>query len=274
MSKSSIPSLRDLLETGEESQIERGARIIGYLPGCYPDRDTYRQALEIVAGSGIRAIEIGIPGAIGTLEGGVISDALQVVNQRCSSVTDVVEKSSVDVRQAGLIPIVMAFRDTVFNDPGVDAFVDSVVRGGASIVLVPDTDSHEYETLRASGASRGVRFVPFALASDDKPTEHHDAPFVYLQTADMPTGGDFTPSVELGRRIRKQREGAAPAPVGVGFGIRTAEDVTRVLELGADFAIIGTPMVEALNRGLHSLQSYLTALTQPGKTEQPGETVP
>jgi tryptophan synthase alpha chain len=244
----------------------RCARIIGYLPGLYPHRDAYRRALDIVAAAGIRAIEIGIPGAVGSLEGGIISEALEKVRLQVSSSAEVIETAARDVTEAGLVPIVMAFRDTVFGDTGVDEFVERVLRGGASLALVPDVDAGQYRQLTGWGTPRGVQFVRFVPAtdgteSDDEVLHFTDTPLVYIQTADMPTGGSFVPSDSLRRRVHRYTTEYPDVPVGVGFGIRTGEDVTRVHRLGADFAIIGTPMVEALNGGTESLQKYLRTLT-------------
>lgn len=241
--------------------VDRAARIIGYLPGCYPDRPTYRRALELVYRAGIRAVEIGVPGAIGSLEGGVISDALRSVERAVPSRHDVVVNASRDVVHAGLIPIVMAFRGTVFDEIGYPTFIDSVVEGQASLILVPDAEPEEYGRLRSYAAERGVRTIPFSSATDDAGLLKENAPFVYLQTADMPTGGDFSPSKDLRVRIDTHVARYPDVPVGVGFGIRTAEDVDRVHALGADFAIIGTAMVETLSQGLDTFSRYLRELT-------------
>jgi len=254
-------SLYDLMQWDSNTKNDRAAHIIGYLPGCYPDRTTYQQAVRLVRESGIRVLEIGIPGAIGSLEGGVISDALRSVEEAYSSIRDVIVDSSKDVVEGGLVPIVMAFRGTVFDQVGYKGFLDSVIEGGASLLLVPDIVEKEIEELSSYAGNLGVRLIPFASAMDETPSLGDGAPFVYLQTANIPTGGDFSPSQDLQRRIHQHGLSNPETPTGVGFGIRTAEDVTRVHALGADFAIVGTAMVEALNGGLHAFSHYLETLT-------------
>jgi len=260
-------TLYDLIQSETDGRAVRNTRIIGYLPGLYPDRDTYKKALEIIADSGIRVMEIGIPGAIGELEGGVIADALRSVHRTLPSPLDVVSRASRDVRQAGLLPIVMAFRDTVFGEIGHEAFIDAVIEGGASLVLVPDAGPEEYQLLCAYGKTHGVQIVPFASAAEDITTDHSDAPLVYYQTADMQTGGDFVPGKRLRGRIKEHIDWYADVPAGVGFGIRTADDVRSVHQLGADFAIIGTAMVEAFDQGIDNFKKYLQALTETGEGE-------
>lgn len=262
MRRSMTVSLYDLIQRETHNGIDRVARIIGYLPGCYPDRTTYRTALGLIRRSGIRVVEIGIPGAIGSLEGGVISDALKSVQESSPSLRDVVVNASNDVRQNGLVPIVMAFRATVFDEIGYKTFVDSVVEGGASLMLVPDVKPDEAERLSVYAATCDVRMIPFSSAIDEAFVFGNEAPFVYLQTANMPTGGDFLPSRDLQRRIHQQSLRNPGVPVGVGFGIRTSEDVARVYTLGADFAIVGTAMVEALSRGIDTFSQYLERLTE------------
>jgi tryptophan synthase alpha chain len=64
------------------------------------------------------------------------------------------------------------------------------------------------------------------------------------------------------------------APVAVGFGVRTAEDVARVHRLGADLAIVGTAAVAAVERaGAEGRDVAATLLELVGSLRPAGELV-
>lgn len=265
-----MSAIRDILVASRIDAEARGgagddrppsACIIGYLPGCYPSVATYRSAIEHIAGSGIRIMEIGIPGAIGDLEGGVIAQALKTMPTEPEDLKRIIVQSVAIVRDAGIVPVVMAFRDTVYDVVGIEEFVNETAEAGAKLLLVPDATPEEYEDLRARCAISGIHTVPFVAATGPVPTVEPDAPFLYLQTADMPTGGDFVPTGELKQRLSSVKEHNRNVPVALGFGIRSGEDVRQALAIGADMAIVGTAMVAAINQGPVELKRYAASLT-------------
>ena len=234
-----------------------GSRIVGYLPGAYPTEHAFKDALDGLYDAGIRVLEIGIPGAIGDLEGGTIARALEAVEDRGLDPLDVIVSSTSAARERGFIPVVMAFRAAVFDRVGIERFVDAAAEHGATAILVPDATAEEFRLLRGHCARHDLAVVPFVPAVGDTPPIEQDAAFVYLQTADVPTGTAFEPDTYLAERVRQVRAVAPEnVPVALGFGIRTPEQVRRARALGADLVIVGTGMVDALNRGIDALRDY------------------
>lgn len=241
-------------------------RVVGYLPGCYPDETTYRRALRLIAAAGIDIVEIGIPGAVPGLEGATITRALSVVEARGIDEITVVERGTRIAREEGLNPIPMAFRGTVFERIGLERFLRAAVENGARAVLVPDAGESERRQLEEAAADSGIGFVHFLAAGGaERPRIDSAAAFAYLQTADMPTGGSFEPSPELRRRISAAK---GTVPVAIGFGIRTPEQVTRALSLGVDLVIVGTAMVDALDSGLEAFETYIASIAAAGRGER------
>jgi len=231
-------------------------RVIGYLPACYPDDELYRMALRKLYCSGIRIMEIGIPGGIGELEGGTISKALSAVKQGGLDPETAIRTGTRLAADAGFLPIVMAFRTAVVEQVGLDFFVKIAAENGAKALLVPDLYPDEMDYLVKSADHHQMPVVQFVAATGTLPTSLPDTAFLYLQTADMPTGGVFAPDENLRGRIEALHERFPRLPVALGFGIRTPQQVTSAFEIGADLVVIGTAMVDALNRSVDDLGSY------------------
>ncbi len=234
-----------------------GSRIVGYLPGAYPTEHAFNDALDCLYDAGIRVLEIGIPGAIGDLEGGTIARALEAVEDRGLDPLDVIKSSTSAARKRGFIPVVMAFRATVFDRVGIERFVDAAAEHGSLAILVPDATREEFRLLRSHCARHDLAVVPFVAAVGDTPQIERETAFVYLQTADVPTGTAFEPDTFLAERVRQVRAVAPEnVPIALGFGIRTPAQVRGARALGADLVIVGTGMVDALNQGIDALREY------------------
>ena len=164
----------------------------------------------------------------------------------------------------GLKPIAMAFRSTVYDRFGLEPFITRAVAAGARSVLVPDITDDDYAGIAAVARRHGCAVIPFIAAGQTAPAvplspeDPHQPPFVYVQTADMPTGGRFVADDQTAARIRRMKAAQQLPPVALGFGIKTAQNVADALSMGADYAIVGTAMVDALNEGVASFRRYVT----------------
>jgi len=231
-------------------------RIIGYLPSCYPQCEMYREALRTIYRSGIRILEIGIPGGIGDLEGGTISEALMTVERNGIDPETAISSGVGMAAEEGFLPVVMAFRATVVERLGVEHFVRLSAENGARALLVPDLDPDEMIHLTETAERFQLPVVQFVAAAGAFPLSTANTAFFYLQTADMPTGGVFNPDEDIRSRINDMQNRFPELPVALGFGIRTPQHVKSAFEIGADLVIIGTAMVDALNRGVEPLGVY------------------
>lgn len=231
-------------------------RIIGYLPSCYPQVELYSEALRRIYRSGIRVLEIGIPGGIGDLEGGTISQALMKVEKNGIDPETAISTGVGTAAEEGLLPVVMAFRATVVERLGVEPFVRLSAENGARALLVPDLEPGELVYLTETAEHFQLPVVQFVAAAGAFPQSIMNTAFFYLQTADMPTGGVFSPDENVRSRIAGMKDRFPDLPVALGFGIRTPQHVKAAFGIGADLVIIGTAMVDALNRGIEYLGVY------------------
>lgn len=248
--------LRERMELG-------GPVIIGYLPGLYPEEAKFDRQVEVLVNNSIAALEVGIPGRTPPMEGDTISSALSAVQRMVPDPIKVLRLATVLTSCDGAYPIVMAFGETV-EDIGLARFVREAAGAGASAILVPDIGEERREELHRLALEQGVQTVLFQGAEEPRKPLYGSEAFIYLQTADMPTGGRFRPTKELGERIRSLRAESVVAgeavPLALGFGIKGREDVEAAHTLGADIAVVGTALVEAAARGLKEFEKYVNAL--------------
>lgn len=248
--------LRERMELG-------GPVVIGYLPGLYPEEAKFDREVEVLVNHSIAALEIGIPGRTPPMEGDTISSALGVVQRAVPDPITVLRLSMALTACDGAYPIAMAFAESVL-DIGLPRFVREAAEAGATALLVPDIPEERREELHRLAQQHGVQTVLFQGAEEPAKRLYGSEAFIYLQTADMPTGGRFRPTEELRRRIVSLREESfaegEAVPLALGFGIKGREDVEAAHRLGADIAVVGTALVEAASKGLDYFKEYVGAL--------------
>jgi tryptophan synthase alpha chain len=249
-----------------------GPVVIGYLPGLYPEEAKFDRQVEVLVNHSIAALEVGIPGRTPPLEGDTISGALAAVQQLVPDPVKVLRLSMALTACDGAYPIAMAFAETA-AEIGLPRFVREAAAAGASALLVPDIPEDGREELHTLALEHGVQTVLFQGAEEPLKGLYGSEAFMYLQTADMPTGGRFQPTEALGRRIRSLREESVidgkPVPLALGFGIKEREDVEAAHRLGADIAVVGTALVEAASNGLAYFERYVESLAgQDGRRKR------
>jgi tryptophan synthase alpha chain len=97
----------------------------------------------------------------------------------------------------------------------------------------------------------------------------HASAYLYLvahygRSGSAPPGGDAGLAATLA-----DLRASATAPIAVGFGIRSAADVARVHDLGADAAVVGTAAVSRVERALADGRDAVTGLHELVRSLRP-----
>ncbi|MDQ3485096.1 MAG: tryptophan synthase subunit alpha, partial [Actinomycetota bacterium] len=134
-----------------------------------------------------------------------------------------------------------------------EELLDACLAAGADALVMPEHSFDEQLELAVMARAVGLEQVLFLYLEQDlkllAETKLH-APVIYLQSADLQTGGPFD-AVKANERLGEVREslGGREAFVLVGFGIRGAEEAATLVNSSADGVIIGTALTEAAVRG-------------------------
>lgn len=152
---------------------------------------------------------------------------------------------------------------------GVAAFARQAAAAGVAGLIVPDLPYEESLPLRAAFDDAGLALVQ--LVTPVTPAERlrrlcqASRGFVYAVTMTGTTGGSAQGGTRTADYLAAVRR-HAPAPVLAGFGIRSAAQL-QALAVHADGAIVGSALIEALERG-EDPAAFLRSLRG---TASPGE---
>lgn len=216
-----------------------------------PPLDALVEVLHMLDESGVDCVELAVPFPNSVSDGPVIRRsagralAAGVGLAETLAVVDEVSSRLTRLR----IVLLADWRHTV--KPLSDAeFAARVAESGAHGVLVHGSPPrHRNQLLERLGAA-GVPVVGTCYARSTAAVQAAAArsatAYLYLVAHYGRSGGAPLALAGLRPAIAELRSRAA-VPVALGFGIRTAEDVQRVHELGAA-ALVGTAAVERLER--------------------------
>ncbi|TMB76567.1 MAG: tryptophan synthase subunit alpha [Chloroflexi bacterium] len=195
-------------------------KLVAYMMAGHPNK---RRSIEVgkrLAGSGIAALEIGIPHSDPLADGSVIQHAGQVALEHGMTVS-----GALGVAEAS--------------------------QAGVAGVIVPDLPIEEAEPV--TGWFRAAALETIFMVAPTTPPDRitsicsHSSGFVYCVTVTGITGArkELPQGMpELLREVRKRTQ----LPVAAGFGISRPEHM-KSLRGGADAAVVGSAIVEAIERG-------------------------
>ena len=146
----------------------------------------------------------------------------------------------------------MSYLNPVFRF-GIPKFVKTIRDTGASALIIPDCpfDSEEGRDLLAACATYDIALIP--VVSPGVPKERlqslaKDARgFVYCTSRQGITGANSAFAKTL-RNFLQELRGTINLPIAVGFGVKSAADVSS-LKRHADIVIAGSVFVAAARKG-------------------------
>ena len=240
----------------------RGA-LVGYLPAGYPTVDDSVALLNAAVEGGCDLVEIGIPYSDPVMDGPTIqaaADAALRAGFRLRDLFTVVER----VAAAGGAAVVMTYVNPVLRY-GVDAFARDLASAGGLGVITPDLIPDEADEWLAASDAHGLdRIFLVAPSSTEEriaATAAASSGFLYATSTMGVTGARATVDSAAERIVARCRPHTR-LPIGVGLGIRSAEQAAEVASF-ADAAIVGAALVSAAGRdgtdGVRTLAGELAA---------------
>ena len=144
----------------------------------------------------------------------------------------------------------MTYANLVFH-PGLDEFCRRLKESGGEGLIVPDLSFEESGPVKEACQKHGLELVSFLAPTTASARRAEVAKvaegFLYLVAVRGVTGGVSATGPELQQLIQDAKEHAT-CPVLVGFGVKEPAQVTDILRAGADGAIVGSALLEAIRR--------------------------
>ncbi len=229
------------------ARAERRGALIPYLCGGDPDLTTSAALLDMLADSGVDAIELGIPYGDPLADGPTIAAAAQRALEGGASLEAMLELVR-RARRRGSPPILFFTYFNPLAQFGLERFAAASVAAGAAGAIVPDLPLEESGPLREVFARHGLA-LPLLIAPTTPPeralrlAELSDG-FVYLVSRLGVTSASRDPDFAwVAQRVAALRA-ASRRPIAVGFGIATPAHVRAASEI-ADGAIVGSALIDA-----------------------------
>jgi len=266
-----------LSKTFEALKAKGEGAFIPYLMAGDPSPQNCVPYFEALLEGGADAVEIGVPFSDPIADGPVIQAAgvrALAAGTTLEGVFALVE--TLRARDADVPLLLMTYCNPVFR-LGEAAFVERCRAAGVDGLIVPDLPLEEAGGLLKLTGEGGPDLV--LMATPETPQARLERlveasrGFLYVVSRYGVTG-QMSLSESTATLIRKTRSAAGSLPLCVGFGLTSPDHVRAVLDAGADGAIVGSGLVQTVQRGvspagLGAQARSLKAATRPSGAAAP-----
>jgi tryptophan synthase alpha chain len=229
-------------------------KLVAYMMAGHPNRKRSIEVGKRLAGSGIAALEIGIPHSDPLADGPVIQRAGQTALEHGMTVEGALDVAA-EVASEGVPVVLMTYINPILaHDPR--RFAAEAAQAGVAGVIVPDLPVEESEPVAGwlRSASLDTIFMVAPTTTQDRIESicEHSSGFVYCVTVTGITGArkELPAGMsDLFGAVRRHTQ----LPVAAGFGISRAEHM-KALRGSADAAVVGSAIVDAIDRGTDPLR--------------------
>lgn len=235
--------------------------LVAFMTAGFPDRDRFREHLAAVA-SVADIVEIGVPFTDPMADGVTIQRASRAALEAGVSLRWILDELD-SYEAANPVPLLLMGYLNPLLSMGYDELAGRARRAGVSGFIVPDLPFEESAPFRSALDPHGLALVqlvtPVTPAERMRMLCEASRGFVYAVTVTGITGGDrASPDLETVNSYLDAVRGLSSVPVCAGFGIRN-RDQTRALAGHADGVVVGSALVEAMERG-DDPAAFLTTL--------------
>lgn len=223
-----------------------------YLPFGYPVLAQSPAAFDAVVAGGADWIELGIPFSDPAADGPTIQAATAQALANGANVADALAEAARLRKANPALPLIAMTYANLVHRRGWEGFCNDAAEAGLDGLIVPDVPLEEAGPLRAACRKAGLAWIPFVAPTTPDARMRAIAAtctgFLYV-VASVGVTGQADPGRLMADTVRRARQAAPALPIAVGFGVRSADDVRRIRDAGADAVIVGSHLVQALGQG-------------------------
>jgi len=225
---------------------------IGFTVAGDPDRDTCIRAARALIDGGTDILELGVPFSDPVADGPTIQKADErslAAGTTVDTIFDIVR----EIRKKSDVPIVFLVYYNMVYHRGIDRFYREARDAGVDGILIADMPIEESEEVVAAASRYGIDpiFLITQTTSDERIRKiaAQARGYLYLVAVLGVTGVRDTVStgaIDLLQRVRKH----TGLPLALGFGISTPAHAKTCAQAGADGVIVGSAIVEIVEKNL------------------------
>jgi len=220
--------------------------------------------LHALEDAGSACVELGVPFSDPIADGPILQAAAQRALDAGTTLDGILELVRRFRDAGGTLPILIFSYVNPLLRRGAARVARSLAEAGADGLLVPDLPVEEGRELRDAVLEAGLAPIFFVTptTSDERARRAAEASrgFLYVIGRTGITGASTTLGADVQEYLARMRA-LCDLPLGVGFGLRTPEQVTAVAR-HATLAIVGSALVEHIHRAADGAQHPDTAAAQ------------
>jgi len=246
----------------ELAEAKRAALIPFFVIGD-PDFDTSVRIVKTAIDAGADILELGIPFSDPIADGPTIQKADIRARSTGMNVAKALEFIA-GVKDYKDIPIGLLMYYNLVYQYGTERFFRDFHQAGVNSVLIADLSIDDADEITTPAASAGVDTVfmvtPNTEAERMKLIASKTTGFIYMVSLLGVTGSRERLSDTVEGLVGKLKK-LTNVPVCVGFGISKAEHAAAVASSGADGVIIGSKIVELIEKNLGDREKCLAEIS-------------
>jgi tryptophan synthase alpha chain len=240
--------------------------LMTHIVAGYP---SYEDSVEIVKAmeeSGVDIVEFQLPFSEPIADGPVILRANQEALKRGASLEKTFACLQSITQQIAIPVVVMTYYNPIFKF-GIKEFVEKMAELRVKGLIVPDLPMKEgselFSLLRERDIDPIVLLAPTTSQQRLELLGKESRGFVYCVARRGVTGSTTSTDDFLTEYLCRSRA-ACQAPLAVGFGIRSRQDVEYLIGK-SDIAVVGSEMIRRLEQsGVNGVRSFVRELQGSG----------
>ncbi|MDJ0652894.1 MAG: tryptophan synthase subunit alpha [Xanthomonadales bacterium] len=234
----------------EELKRQGRAALIPYVTAGDPTPDHTVDILHALTSAGADMIELGMPFSDPMADGPVIQAACERALSQGADLAGVLASVDGFRREDADTPIILMGYMNPIERFGTQEFLRAAARAGVDGLLIVDLPPEESAEFNRDAAGQGIHQV-FLVAPTTSEARLDSVMaqargFVYYVSFKGITGASHLATGEVSEAVGRIR-GHTELPIGVGFGIKSADDARQVAGF-ADAVVIGSALVDAVFR--------------------------
>lgn len=234
---------------------EKNGLLVGYFVAGYPEGNSFLEIVKESDKAGIDIFEIGFPSADPYADGATIKNAHEKVDKMEATKIEYWEK----IRKVTLKPIwIMAYKKDLID---TDIYMGLAKEGLVDAIVIPDCTPEERKQISVNTEKYGVEVLGFAnpdMKEDEWRYSFENFKIVYLQLYTGPTG--LSVENDQHHKLFDYSKGYSEVKCFAGFGIKTPEKATKLINEGFAGVIIGTAIIANLDISTDKLYSYISEI--------------
>lgn len=219
-----------------------------FLTAGYPSLEATADLLLAAEAGGAGIIELGIPFSDPVADGPVIQASFTEALAKGSTVQKAMATVAAARKRGLAVPVMAMVSFSIIYKRGTKEFAGMCAGNGLDGIILPDIPLEEapaiVDAVREAGLRSSLLVAPTTPSGRRQAIGRLCDGFVYYLSVSGITGERKALPSDIGPNVAALR-GVTQAPICVGFGISTAEQVREVTQV-ADGAIVGSALIRRI----------------------------